>query len=47
MSGMSNPSYTGWTFSLFSPYTYRCAAGVAMPSASTSKAPADAPSRAL
>jgi hypothetical protein len=46
MSGMSNPSCTGWTYSPYSPYspyTCACAAGVVMPSASTSKAPADAP----
>jgi hypothetical protein len=45
MSGMSNPSCTGWTFSLYSPYTCACAAGVMVPSASTSKAPAVAPSQ--
>jgi hypothetical protein len=46
MSGMSNPSCTGWTYSPYSPYTCACAVGVVMPSASASKAtPADAPSQ--
>jgi hypothetical protein len=40
MSGMSNPSKTGWTYNLYSPYIYWGAAEVAMPSASTSKASA-------
>jgi hypothetical protein len=40
MSGMSNPSKTGWTYNLYSPYIRYGAAEVAMPSASTSKASA-------